>query len=184
MDKVLGIARYIVSKKGKMGFFSLHKWLFLCYSFILVIEGKPFKEKFYAWANGPALPDLYKLHKGNFKQITIGWFKGRKCAKISQRYKDIIDEVLKAYDKEYDNEWGWGKSQYFHYERTYHLDSGYSIEPPWRKTRLGLSLIDRGNRPIKDADIQMYYSKQLNTEDTNGTKDNESGRHSKEGSGK
>jgi hypothetical protein len=96
--------------------------------------------------------------------------------------KDIIDQVLKAYTPYYDKEWEWGASQFFHYERTYQLDSGYSIEPPWKKARTGLDIMDRGHNIIKDTDIKLYYSQQLEG-GTNGTKDNESSRHSKEGSG-
>lgn len=163
MDNVLAVARYIVSKKGKMGWFSLHKWLFLCYSYIYVMcNYKVFNYKFHAWANGPALPALYKLHKGNFKHVTVGWFKGKKVSRMNKVVANIIDQVLKSYAIHYDaDEWGWEKSQFFHYESTKHFDNGYSIEPPWRKTREGMDIMERGNKPIKDIDIMAYYSTKI-----------------------
>jgi uncharacterized phage-associated protein len=67
---VYDVAEYILAREGEMSAMKLHKLVYYCQAWHLVWDGAPlFDEEIQAWANGPVIPALYELHKGEF---TVG----------------------------------------------------------------------------------------------------------------
>jgi len=153
---VLGISKYVVSKYGDMRWFDLHKYLFFinAYSMAMYRE-KLIKYPFIAWAGGPALICLYKLHKGNFNECNMKWFKDKKCSVVPKFWKEHIDNVVKVYIGSI------SEGDYFYYENDKDCEDGRTIVTPWRKARRGLGILDRGHNKIKDSDIILYYGKNV-----------------------
>lgn len=67
MAEAIDVAEYILHKNGEMSAMRLHKLVYYCQAWHLVWEGGPlFKDEIHAWANGPVIPSLYELHRGQF----------------------------------------------------------------------------------------------------------------------
>lgn len=70
MADVVDVAEYILSKTGPISTLKLHKLLYYCQAWHLVWDGEVmFDARIEAWANGPAIPELWELHRGTF---TVG----------------------------------------------------------------------------------------------------------------
>lgn len=68
MANVNDVAAYILKKRGRMTAMKLQKLVYYCQAWSLVWDDKPlFKARIEAWANGPVVPRLYKLHRGQFE---------------------------------------------------------------------------------------------------------------------
>src|SRR5271156_5614962 len=120
---VLDVAAYILEKQPKrhpITAWKLQKLIYYCQAWSLVWDEKPlFKEKILAWANGPAVKELYNQHKGMFyvKEMPKGH-----AEHLSINQKDTIDHVLKAYG---DKTAQW-------------LSDLTHMEEPWIEARKGL----------------------------------------------
>ena len=67
MASVFDVARYILEQKGEMTTVKLQKLVYYCQAWSLVWDEEPlFDELIQAWANGPVIPALFNLHRGQF----------------------------------------------------------------------------------------------------------------------
>ena len=140
---VFDVAAYILSKKGQMTTMKLQKLVYYCQAWSLVWDDKPlFKEDIEAWANGPVIRKLFAHHRGQFeiKNILTG-----NPDLLSKQQKETIDAVLDYY--------GDKPSQWL-------IDLAH-MEEPWKKTREGMTDLERGNKKIKLSLIVDYYSSLL-----------------------
>ena len=139
MTTVHDIAAYILRKKGEMTAMKLQKLVYYSQAWSLVWDEEPlFRERIEAWANGPVVPALYRLHKGLFK--VVDWPKGDPD-KLMPHQRETVDAVLDYYG---------GKSSQW-------LSSLTHQERPWIDARKGLRPDDPGTREISLAAMAEYY---------------------------
>ncbi|OCC15951.1 putative prophage protein (ps3) [Dissulfuribacter thermophilus] len=118
----------------------LQKLVYYCQAWSLVWDDKPlYSAQIQAWANGPVVPALYKLHRGKY---TISEWPEGDPNNLTPQEKETIDAVLDFYGD---------KSSQWLIDLTH-------MEDPWRNARKGLGPGERGNRPIRLADMAEYYS--------------------------
>ncbi|AEA28954.1 hypothetical protein Psed_6886 (plasmid) [Pseudonocardia dioxanivorans CB1190] len=142
MAQVADVAAYILSKHGPMTAMKLQKLVYYCQAWHLVWAEQPmFSSEIQAWANGPVVYDLYKLHRGRFT-LNPGEIPGDPDA-LDGHEKYTVDAIIDAYGD---------KSAHWLSELTH-------AEDPWRnaRERAGLGERDRGDAPIELADMAEYY---------------------------
>src|SRR3954466_11182214 len=95
---VLDVAAYIVEKQPKrlpLTAWKLQKLVYYSQAWSLVWDEKPlFRERIEAWINGPVVPNLYRIHRGEYFVTT--WPHGS-AANLSSVQRDTIDAVLEFY---------------------------------------------------------------------------------------
>lgn len=117
----------------------LQKLAYYCQAWSLVWDEEPlFPERIEAWANGPVIPDLYLLHKGQF--LINDWNGDPDQFTLEQR--ETINAVVDYYGSR-DPQW---------------LSDLTHREDPWVDAREGLASGERGNREITLAAMAEYYS--------------------------
>lgn len=141
MASVFDVAQYILQERGRMTTWKLQKLVYYSQAWSLVWDDKQlFRQRVEAWANGPVVPDLYQVHKGNFyvKRISGGDPKG-----LTKDQRETVDAVLETY--------GDKSSQW--------LSDLTHREPPWRDARkkAGLTEGTRGDAPITAGAMSDYY---------------------------
>ena len=140
---VFDVAAYILEKQPKkrsITAWKLQKLVYYCQAWGLVWDESPlFKEKIFAWANGPVVEELYQLYKGLF-QIEKS-VKGS-SENLSEAQKDTVNHVLTAYG---DKTAQW-------------LSDLTHMEHPWIEAREGLEIGERGENEIKLSTMYEYYS--------------------------
>ena len=140
MATVHDVAAYVLKKLGKMTTMKLQKLVYYCQAWSLVWDERPlYSAQIQAWANGPVIPALYKLHRGKY---TISEWPEGDPKNLTQQEKETIDAVLDFYGD---------KSSQWLIDLTH-------MEDPWRNARKGLGPGERGNNPIRLADMAEYYS--------------------------
>jgi len=134
------VAAYILQKKGELTAMKLQKLVYYSQAWSLVWDEDPlFRERIEAWTNGPVIPELYHVHKGQFKVST--WPKGDP-KKLTASQKQTIDAVLDYY--------GHKPSQW--------LSDLTHREAPWVNARKGLEPGDPSRREVSHAALAEYYS--------------------------
>jgi len=103
-------------------------------------EKQLFRERIEAWANGPVVPSLYRLHRGHFK-IGPGFFNGSP-ARLNDEQRDVINRVLNFYGDK-DPQW---------------LSNLTHLEKPWKSARSGIAPGERSGSEITKESIVEYYS--------------------------
>jgi uncharacterized phage-associated protein len=139
---VRDVAAYILDKRGSMTAMKLQKLCYYSHAWSLVWDERPlFDNRIEAWANGPVVVDLYRMHRGRLN-LSSGDIAGDPGA-LTQDEVETVDAVLEFYG---------GLSAHQLSELTHR-------ERPWRQARedAGLSEFDRGNVVITDAAIYEYY---------------------------
>jgi len=141
MVSVLDVAQYILSKVGSLTTWKLQKLCYYSQAWSLVWDDKPlFKERIEAWANGPVIPALYKIHQGEYSITSI---KEGDPSKLNKMQRETIDAVIGVYGPK-DSNW---------------LSELTHCEAPWinarQRGRLGPG--ERGNSEITLADMSEYY---------------------------
>lgn len=117
----------------------LQKLLYYSQAWSLVWDDKKlFKERIEAWANGPVIPRVYGLHRGEFK--VSEWPMGD-TKLLSPTQKETVDAVIEFYGD---------KSAQWLSELTHR-------EKPWKDARDGLDDDARGNKVITEAAMAEYY---------------------------
>lgn len=139
---VFDVAAYILAKQGTMTAMKLQKLVYYSQAWSLVWDEAPlFDEPIEAWANGPVVPALYNVHKGNFTVTTlpIG-----DASALSPNQQDSIEQVLAFYGD---------KSAQWLSELTH-------SEAPWllARQKAGLATGVRGSAPITLEAMAEYYS--------------------------
>lgn len=140
MTTVHDVAAYILRKQGRMTAMKLQKLVYYCQAWSLVWDEKPlFSAKIQAWANGPVVPELYRVHAGQFDMDV--WPQGDPGA-LTQEQRETVDAVLAFYG---DKSAQW-------------LSDLTHAEAPWRKARSGLAEGERGDEEITPAVMHEYFS--------------------------
>lgn len=136
---VLDVAAYILQKLGPITGMKLQKLVYYCQAWSLVWDEAPlFKEKIYAWANGPVVYVLFKKHQ---KKFTVASCPGGDSSKLSKTQRDTVDAIIKFY--------GPKPSQWL-------SDLSHS-ELPWREARGDTPQNERGFNEITLASMSEYY---------------------------
>lgn len=140
---VFDVAHRILTKLPSISAMKLQKLVYYAQAWHLAWEDAPlFEEKVEAWANGPVVPALFKIHRGQF-QVKLEQLKShRTSVKFSDSQKETIDKVCQFYGKQ-TPQW---------------LSDQTHSEEPWQKAREGLSDAKRGNEEITIEAMQAYYS--------------------------
>jgi uncharacterized phage-associated protein len=134
------VAAYILSKHHPISAMKLQKLVYYCQAWSLVWDDRPlFHEQIEAWANGPVVEDLYRVHRGQFN--VDSWPVGDPGL-LDQDATDTIDEVLKFYGS----------------LNAQQLSDMTHSEGPWRSARGGLKDGERCNYPISLDSMMEYYS--------------------------
>lgn len=91
------VAAYILQQKGSMTAMKLQKLVYYSQAWNLVWDDKPiFQEPIQAWAHGPVVYELFKLHKGKYK-VERTDFAGGKPGALNPDEVESIDVVLNLY---------------------------------------------------------------------------------------
>jgi uncharacterized phage-associated protein len=139
MANVHDVAAYILQHCGKMTTMKLQKLVYYSQAWSLVWDEKPlFADRIEAWANGPVVPALYEIHRGQFE--VSDWPKGSPDA-LAPAERETIDAVC--------NDYGSKTSQW--------LSDLTHMEEPWRQAREGVAPGERSNREITPAALSEYY---------------------------
>lgn len=133
------VAAYILQRLGPMTAMKLQKLVYYSQAWSLVWDQRPlFDERIEAWANGPVVRDLYKVHRGQF--IVDRWPKGDPD-RVDYESKSTVDAVLSYYGNR-SPQW---------------LSDLTHLEDPWRRARQGIAPGERGDREITLASLAEYY---------------------------
>jgi uncharacterized phage-associated protein len=120
MASVHDVAAYVLDRSGPLSAMKLEKLVYYCQAWSLVWDDKPlFKARIEAWANGPVVPQLYRLHRKIF--TVAGWPAGSSTA-LSDVERETVDAVVSFYGKR-PSQW---------------LSDLTHSEPPWRNARQGI----------------------------------------------
>lgn len=142
MAQIRDVAAYILDKRGPMSAFKLQKLCYYSQAWSLVWDDQPlFGARIEAWANGPVVRDLYRMHHGMY-EIQAGQLGGDTAA-LTGAERETVDIVLDSYG----DFTGQQLSDLTH------------REAPWRKARErgGLGPLDRGNAEISHEDMYLFY---------------------------
>ncbi len=133
------VAKYILERTGPMTAMKLQKLVYYCQAWSLVWDERVlFPERIEAWANGPVVPALYRVHRGEF--WVEGWPLGE-VANVDDAGRETVDAVIRDY--------GGCSAQ--------RLSDLTHAEPPWRDARVGLADGERGHREITVAALNEYF---------------------------
>lgn len=142
MAEVQDVAAYILQQSGPMTAMKLQKLCYYSQAWHLVWDEQSlFDSQIEAWANGPVVVDLYKMHRGRF-QLADGDISGDPT-RLSAGERETIDVVLDFYG-----------------EKTAHeLSELTHREAPWlgARRRAGLQPMERGSAVIPDSAMYEYY---------------------------
>lgn len=126
-----------------MSVMKLHKLIYYAQAWSLVWDDeKLFPERIEAWAYGPVVPDLYRIHKG-FYELSK-WSRGD-SSRLTADQKETIEQVVTFYG---------------HKSATWLSDLSHR-EAPWREARAAANLGpgERGNAEITPASLADYYER-------------------------
>lgn len=138
MTTVLDVAAYILKKCGTLPAMKLQKLVYYSQAWSLVWDEAPlFEEHIEAWANGPVVPALYSVHRGQYQVSEI---EGNPSS-LTKSQQETVDKVLEFY--------GDKASQW--------LSDLTHMESPWIDARKGLFPGQRGNETITHAAMAEYY---------------------------
>ena len=133
------VAAYILAQQGGMTAMKLQKLAYYSQAWSLAWDDAPlFADRIEAWTNGPVVPALYAVHRGQYS--VDRWPHGDSSA-LTDTEKETIDAVLEFYGKQ--------TSQWL-------SDLSHS-EDPWKEARKGLAPNERGNHDIKHDSMGWYY---------------------------
>ncbi|MER7165223.1 type II toxin-antitoxin system antitoxin SocA domain-containing protein [Micromonospora sp. NPDC000207] len=142
MARIEDVAAYVLDKQGPITAMKLQKLCYYAQAWNLVWEDRPlFDARVEAWANGPVIADLYRLHRGRF-ELGAGDIAGEPKA-LTPAERETVDAVLDFYG---------GMT-------AHHLSDLTHREDPWLQAResAGLSPMDRGTAEITTAAMHEFY---------------------------
>lgn len=140
MANVFDVAKYILSRYGRMSTMKLQKLCYYCQAWSLVWDDEPlFNEDFQAWANGPVCRELFAQTQGRFSVCETD--EPGDIGNLSENQIDTIDMVLNHYAI-HDAQW---LSQLTH------------MEAPWKEARAGVPVGAGSDAIISKESMAMYY---------------------------
>ena len=141
MADVFDVAKYILSKCGKMSTWKLQKLCYYSQAWHIAWTEKPlFCEEFQAWANGPVCPELFYEHQGKFMIDEDNFCKGD-ISRITEDERESIDIVLESYGS----------------REPYDLREQSHSELPWKNARGNLPESARCQNIITKESMGEYY---------------------------
>lgn len=135
------VAQEILRQLGTVTTWKLQKLCYYSQAWSLVWDDVPlFDEKIEAWANGPVIPVLYEVHKGEYNISSLDY---GDCEALAYEQCETISIVVGNY--------GIMDSKY--------LSALTHTETPWlnARERDGLVPGERGNSIITLDDMAEYY---------------------------
>ena len=143
MATIADVAAYILHEAAPMTSMKLQKLCFYSFGYHLAWEERElFPEHFEAWANGPVSPDLYRMHRGQYR-LDRGDIPGDLDA-LDEGERESVNLVLSALG-----------------EFTAHqLSTMTHQEPPWMRARERASVADleRSTEVLLNADIEEFFT--------------------------
>lgn len=147
---VRDVAAFILRDLRSTDTMKLQKLCYFSYGYHLVWESRRlFPEHFEAWANGPVVPELFRMHRGRFL-VNDGDLPGNPDA-LDDGELESVRIVLAAY-RDVD-------------ART--LSAATHQPGPWTKARerAGAGPLDRATERLLDGEIAEYFETLTATED-------------------
>lgn len=143
MANAIDVAAYILEQIGSVTTMKLQKLVYYAQVRYLVMNGHPlFRDEIQAWANGPVLPNLYRVHSGMYMigKGGLGPYGSPDALSHSEKAaaKYVVDK-LGAYSG----------------ERLRELSHS---ERPWQDARIGYAPGERCNVPITVQSMMNFYS--------------------------
>jgi uncharacterized phage-associated protein len=140
MASVHDVARYILREMGELDTWKLQKLVYYSQAWHLVWEDEAlFNAEIQAWANGPVVPELYGVHRGQYR---VGSWSRGSIQNLSRSERESIDVVLDHY----------GRFSGFQLREMTHSES------PWKDARRGLPPGAPSENVITPASISSYYN--------------------------
>jgi len=134
------VAAYILKRCGPMTAMKLQKLVYYSQAWSVVWEGRAlFDARIEAWSNGPVVPDIYAVHRGQF--MVADWPLGDR-SKLGKADEGTVVAVCDYYG---DKSAQW-------------LSDLTHAEAPWRNARVGIPDGERGSVEITLAALEEYYS--------------------------
>lgn len=134
------VARALIERQSPMDTWKLQKLVYYCQAWHLVRRDRPlFPERIEAWAGGPVVPELYRVHRGDFS--VDSWPTGD-SGNLGKSESKTVEVVFEAY----------GSLTGRQLRVLTHKES------PWRIAREGLEPGERSNNTISLVDMLNYYS--------------------------
>lgn len=100
MASVFDVAKYILEKLGEMTTWKLQKLVYYSQAWSLVWDDRTlFGDDFEAWANGPVVRSLFRIHKGQLYVKADNLDSCGDSSNIDDQARETIDAVLEAYGK-------------------------------------------------------------------------------------
>lgn len=141
MASVHDVASYILHKQGSISTWKLQKLAYYSQAWHLAwSEGQPLYEaRIEAWANGPVVRELYRLHR---KQYSVSRWPEGSGAKLKDAEKETVNSVLAGYGQLSGRQ----------------LSILTHNESPWKNARSGLDPTTSSSRAISHKDMRDYYT--------------------------
>jgi uncharacterized phage-associated protein len=134
------VAAYILRQRGAMSTWKLQKLVYYSQAWHLVWDEEPlFENRIEAWANGPVVKDLYRVHRGRF---TIDSWPDGDPGALTKSERETIDVVLAGYG----GLTGRALSHLTH------------AEDPWLEARGDLGPTDRSTATISPESMFEFYT--------------------------
>lgn len=141
MATVFDVAKYVLSKTGRITTMKLQKLVYYCQAWSLGWDGVPlFDEDFQAWANGPVCPELFSRHKGRFV-VDESFLADREDYSFDPDAIETMDAVLDYYGNK-EPQW---------------LSELTHKEAPWKEARAGVAVGSICTNVITKDSMQQYY---------------------------
>jgi uncharacterized phage-associated protein len=142
MAHVQDVAAYILQKQGSITAMKLQKLCYFAYGYHLAWEERQlFPERFEAWANGPVCPELYAMHRREFR-LDQESIKGNPGA-LDRGEAESVDLVLQAYGR----------------FSAHQLSAMTHHAGPWvlARARDNAEALERSSEPLTDTEIFEFF---------------------------
>ncbi|HEX5597024.1 MAG TPA: type II toxin-antitoxin system antitoxin SocA domain-containing protein [Micromonosporaceae bacterium] len=142
MANIEDVAAYVLNQRGPITAMKLQKLCYYAQAWHLVWEDQPlFDGRIEAWANGPVITELYRMHRGKFN-LDSGDINGDP-SQLTEAERESIDAVLEFYGD----------------MTAHHLSELTHREDPWLLAReeAGLAPMERGTAEITTAAMHEFY---------------------------
>lgn len=141
MATAVDVAAHVLSQLKTVSTMKLQKLVFYSQALSLVEASAPlFPERIEAWRNGPVVPNLFRLHSGQFV-ISAGFFDEYGPALLTASEAEFVTRAVSCF-------------RAFNGQRLSELTHS---ERPWIDARAGLSPMEPGQAEITQAAIQRFY---------------------------
>jgi uncharacterized phage-associated protein len=132
-------AQYVLELTGVIPAMKLQRLCYYAQAWSLVWDEEPlFENRIEAWMGGPACPDLYEMHLGEFK---LGRLDGADSSRLSSGQKESIETVVDYYSR----------------RNTRYLSELSKMEDPWRNAE-GCKGLGKGPEIFCDRIAEYYGS--------------------------